>query len=90
MSACAYCGKRAIHTDHVIPRSLAKKHPELPAELLATVRSCGPCNWLKLTRRLVPPSWSDRIDTLNELLPGTPWRVWTGGMLEPAYRDVHK
>lgn len=86
---CAYCQKeRAVHRDHVIPKSLQKRLKRqgviLPAELCATVPSCLSCNLRKSTRKLVPPSWADRIPALKELIPGQ-WRVWTGGTREPAF-----
>lgn len=86
---CAYCASaRAVHMDHVVPKSLAKRH-DLPAEFTATVPACFACNTRKGARRLLPPSWADKVDELNELLPGTPWRVWAGSVDEPAYREVH-
>ena len=90
MSACAYCGKRrGIHQDHVIPRTLAKRRKGLiPAALLVTVACCGECNWLKSTRKLVPPSWADRIPALKEAIPG-PWRTWDGDPKAEAFVAVH-
>lgn len=64
------------------------RRPAIPEYLLVTVPACGPCNWRKGTRRLVPPSWEPRIELLNELLPGTPWRTWDGSPLSPAFREV--
>ena len=92
MSACAYCGvRRAIHDDHVIPKAVLKryKHLTIPAELREVVGACGPCNWLKSTRKLVPPSWADRLPALRELIPGD-WRIWYGDVREPAFRSVHQ
>ena len=89
---CAYCGvNRAIHSDHVVPKSLLKKHLELRAFtwLAAKVPSCGECNWRKGTRRLVPPSWASKVAALNELLPGTEWRVWDGNPASKAFARVH-
>lgn len=60
---------------------------EIPAYLLVTVPSCFRCNMLKGDSRLVPPSWVDRVDILNELLPGTPWRTWDGSTA--ALKRVH-
>lgn len=93
---CAYCGhRRAVQRDHVVPRSLAKRlkgrtlRRDIPSELLVTVPACMFCNTGKGTRRLVPPSWADKVSVLNELIPGTPWRVWDGDTKSPAYKDVH-
>lgn len=91
MSACAYCGKaRGIHTEHVVPKQLLKKidRSTVPAELLETVMACPACNWFKLTRRLVPPSWEDRLPLLTETFPGTPWRIWDGDVASEAYRGT--
>ena len=100
---CAYCHKeRAVNRDHVVPKSLRKTHntnyrvssarresrTPVPAELLRTVPSCFACNIRKGSRRLVPPSWAKHIARLDELFPGTPWRVWHGGLDEPAYREA--
>lgn len=60
---------------------------EIPAELLVTVPSCFRCNMLKGDSRLVPHTWADRLDLLNELLPGTPWRTWDGSFA--ALRRAH-
>jgi hypothetical protein len=93
--ACAYCQKRrAVNRDHVVPRSLVKRlkgrplRSDIPEELLVTVPACLFCNTGKGTRRLVPPSWADRVALLNELIPGKPWRVWDGDTKSPAYREV--
>lgn len=93
MKLCAYCGiEPAIHLDHVVPKSLRKTHraayDALPPELKATVRACFSCNLRKGTRRLAPPSWAGHVDTLNTLLPGTAWRVWRGGVREPAFAEA--
>jgi hypothetical protein len=87
---CAYCRvRRAVHADHVIPKSLQKKYARMgkpfPAALCETVGACAPCNWLKLTLRLVPPSWADRLDEINALVSGTPFRVWAGDPLARYY-----
>lgn len=88
-NACAYCGvRRGVTRDHVVPRSVAKKH-HVPTYLTATVPSCFECNIRKGQRRLVPPSWEEHLSALHHYIPGTPWRVWRGGTQEPAYREVH-
>lgn len=85
---CAYCGKRrAVNSDHVVPRSLARRFPDMPAELRATVPSCFDCNIRKGTRKLVPPSWEPYIPGLTLLIPGH-WRVWHGDPSEPAFRET--
>lgn len=80
---CMYCRtKRAVHADHVIPKSLQKKYARMgkpfPADLCATVGSCMACNLLKATLRLVPPAWEHRLDEINALVGGTPFRMWDG------------
>lgn len=91
---CAYCERaRGIHADHVVPRSIARRQARMlkpfPAHLLVTVRACYSCNILKGARLLVPPSWADRIDELNEAMPGA-WRVWSGDVAEDAFTGTHK
>lgn len=86
---CAYCNqRRAVNKDHVIPKSTAKKHLNLPAELLVTVPSCFECNIRKGTRKLVPPSWADRVEMLRVFIPGQ-WRVWDGDPQSEAFTAVH-
>jgi len=100
VSICAYCGlRRAVNLDHVVPKStpLWKYRRDLveipPAiahgELTATVPACFDCNIRKGARRLVPPSWADKIDALNDYFGGTPWRVWDGNPQAAAFREVH-
>jgi len=84
---CAYCGAQAAGRDHVVPRSIAKKYPALPDHLRATVPACLPCNVRKINRKLVPPSWAERIPELCEAIPGA-WRVWRGDTSEPAFSGV--
>lgn len=72
--------------DHVVPRSLARRHT-LPPHLAATEPACFECNIRKGTRKLVPPSWENSIPALKEAIPG-PWRVWHGTTSEPAYREA--
>lgn len=99
MTACAYCRTRgAVNRDHVVPRQLARKYrenrraatrPRIPDELLGTVPCCFDCNIRKGTRRLVPPSWENKLDTLNEFFGGSPFRVWDGNPMSLSYRTVH-
>lgn len=88
---CEYCHeRRAIHRDHVVPRSLLRRfHGNVPAHLLELAFSCGLCNWRKQARRLIPESWAPRLAELTALFPGTPWRVWDGNPKSPAYSAVH-
>jgi hypothetical protein len=51
----------------------------VPDDLLGTVPSCFNCNIAKGPRLLIPPSWSHRLDELNELGIGT-FRVWDGSV----------
>ena len=70
-AACAYCGERAIHLDHLVSRAMRRRHSGWED---ATVPSCGPCNWRKGTRRLVPMDYEP-----FDKLPGTrPWMRWNG------------
>lgn len=94
---CAYCGKaRAYHLDHVVSRvdrrKLRRANIRLPRELMETVPSCGDCNWRKLTLRLVPLSWAEdgRMERLNALVAGVPFRAWDGDPSSPAITGVHK
>lgn len=81
MGTCSYCMKRrAVHRDHVIPKAFyhrLRRVVSFDPALKETVPSCEECNWRKLTRLLVPPSWADRVDALNDLHLGT-FRVWDG------------
>ena len=99
MSVCAYCGIRRAETrDHVVPKTLVRKGHAFSAKrrhalnkvdplLLSTVGCCLFCNIRKGTRKLVPPSWKDRIPALKEAIPGE-WRVWDGDPMSPAFREV--
>jgi 5-methylcytosine-specific restriction endonuclease McrA len=91
LQPCAYCGKAPGTTqDHVVPKSFyRRKRIAVPAALSGTVPCCPPCNLLKVTRRLIPRTWRHLIPLLTETFPGTPWRVWTGDVNEPAYRETH-
>jgi len=83
---CAYCGKsRADNWDHVVPRSVQKKHPQMPVDLTFLAPACFDCNILKGNRRLVPPSWADKVDALNDYFGGVEWRVWDGNPQSEAY-----
>lgn len=99
--ACAYCGAPATGADHVIPKAIRKHYTEhvrlatkwikrctIPEELLGTVPCCLKCNVNKSTRKLVPPSWADKVVAIREVVPGD-WRVWHGSLMEPAFREVH-
>ena len=96
---CAYCRERpAVNGDHVIPRALVRSYnrsapvdaPSIPSKWLAVVPSCFSCNIRKGTRRLVPPSWSSQIKALDRFFGGTPFRVWDGDPMSPAFREVHR
>ena len=80
---------RRPHAGQCPCKRCAVLRPSPPEELLATVGACFACNNLKGARRLVPPSWADKLDQLSEWFPGTPWRVWCGSTTEPAFREVH-
>lgn len=83
---CAYCNeRRAVNTDHVVPKSKFKTNKHL-AKLLGfgpndpenLVGACFECNMRKGSLKRVPPSMADRVDYLNALMGGKPWRVWNG------------
>lgn len=87
-SACSYCGtRRAVNQDHVVPKTMRKRY-DVPAELLLTVPACFECNIRKGTRKLVPPSWADKIPALKDALPGR-WRVWNGDPKSPSFNAGH-
>lgn len=65
------------------------KHRAIPVELLALEPACFICNTTKGTRRLVPPSWEDKIPALNDAFPGTAWRTWSGDIRAASFREVH-
>lgn len=95
---CAYCGAPAQNGDHVIPKSELTKYnrtaPEdalsIPKAWLAVEPACITCNVNKGRRRLVPPTWARRVKAMNRFFGGAPWRVWRGGVDEPAFREVHR
>lgn len=72
MTACSYClTAHAIHKDHIVPKALRRRHEGWDEE---TVPACGPCNWRKGTRRLVPMDYERFAE-----LPGIrPWAEWDG------------
>lgn len=98
---CAYCRKaRAVNRDHVVPKALRKGYEAnqrvvsewqkeaIPLDLLGTVPSCFNCNIRKGTRRLVPPSWADRVEDLNRFFGGREWRVWSGDPNDAVFTSV--
>ncbi len=86
---CQYCGKRAVHADHVLAKSTRQRLAqvanipgrrfEVPAWALELVAACFDCNMRKAARLLIPPSWADRLDELNGYGIGV-FRVWRGDM----------
>ena len=96
MTACVYCKVRpAGNADHVVPKSLQRKYVQttgnlVPQHLAGTVAACYQCNNLKGTRRLIPESWAKKLPALERHFPGVPWRVWSGGVDEPAFAEVWK
>jgi hypothetical protein len=69
---CAYCGGRAAHADHVVPRAIRRRHPGFDTDEFM-VASCPRDNWFKGTRRYAPPGFD------LSLLPGKGWQHWHGG-----------
>ena len=94
---CAYCGAAAVNADHVIPRVVIRNYnrsapvdaPSIPGKWLAVVPACFSCNIRKGARRLVPLSWRDEVAALNRFFGGTPFRVWSGRVDEPAFSETH-
>lgn len=71
---CQYCGGRAVHADHVVPKALRRGRPEFDDDAWI-IAACFSCNVRRGTRRYVAPSWADRIAEL----PRDGWQVWSGG-----------
>ncbi len=81
MSLCSYCRKaRAVHDDHIMSKALRRR---FTAWENVTVPACGPCNWRKLSRRLVPVGYP-RLEELR-ILTGKAWMEWDG---EPQGAEV--
>ncbi|OKI71401.1 HNH endonuclease [Streptomyces sp. MJM1172] len=55
-SACAYCGKRAEHLDHVVP--LSRGGEDVESNM---VPACAPCNLSKGAKTL--EEWAATFDT---------------------------
>lgn len=74
--ACAYClVVQATQRDHVVAKSLRRRHHIDANDARFHVPSCGPCNWRKLTHKLYPLGFDTSI------LPGKGWRKWDGGRI---------
>ena len=71
---CQYCGAPAVHVDHIIPKALRRRHHIADDDVRYLTSACAVCNWRKLTRRLAPVAWAERLHEL----PGTGWRIWRG------------
>ena len=91
MPTCAYCdGRNGVVTcrDHVIHRMRWKPRARIAAlvgfdrdDPQNLVPACTFCNINRITRKLLPPSWADRVEWLNTLFPSrVPWRVWDGSI----------
>ena len=91
MSICAYCDtRRAVNSDHIVPKAERQRLERRyggETSFSVTVPACFECNNLKSTRRLVPPSWANRLVELEALTNKT-WKVWNGDPNEPAFREV--
>ncbi len=71
---CSYCkAAPSIHLDHIVPKALRRRHKGFDD---LTVPSCGPCNWRKGTRRLVPMDY----EPFDELPGVRPWKRWDGSV----------
>ena len=82
---CAYCLDRpAIHFDHIVSKADRRRYEgDWENE---RVPACGPCNWRKLTRHLVPRGFS-RLAELQAI--DSTWREWSGDPSEDAFRKAH-
>ncbi len=80
MTLCSYCGKPAVHMDHIVSKGMrtqiaADGSLRYPGWDDVTVPACFACNMRKGTRRLVPMDYEP-----FDQLPGTrPWMRWDGG-----------
>lgn len=84
---CAYClTARAVHTDHIVSGADRRRYRIAKNDARFHVPACGPCNWRKLTSRLLPASHEHLIPELNALMTGVRWRVWDGGKIPEAVR----
>ena len=77
---CSYCGTaKAIHSDHIVSKAMRNRKAAdgsllYPGWEGVVVPACGPCNWRKLNRRIVPMDYEP-----FDKLPGTrPWMRWNG------------
>jgi len=71
---CSYClTARAIHTDHIVPKAMRRRHHIADNDANFHTPACGPCNWRKGTRKYAPPGFD------LSLLPGRGWQTWDGG-----------
>ena len=77
---CAYCGDRAVQTDHLITKNQARRRAQAQHERENPhfkVRACRNCNEAKGTRLLVPESHEYLIPQLEAITMGK-YRVWRG------------
>lgn len=87
--ACQYCGTGATTIDHIVAKADRRRFGVSHLDTEYMVAACSADNVRKGSRRLVPPSWADRIPQLTEAFPGKPWRTWDGSTSSPAYREAH-
>lgn len=84
---CGYCGvARAIHRDHIVSKADRDRYKIDKDDVRFHVAACGPCNWTKSTRRLVPPSHAHLVDELNALMAGPRWQIYRGGQVPEVQR----
>lgn len=82
---CAYCGKRAVQRDHLVPKYLRRKFPQFEEEEWI-VPACRQCNEIKYTFRFVDPAHEDKIPELKEVT-GYTFKVYRGERLSEVFRD---
>ena len=88
---CAYCGAPNPRTiDHIVAKADRRRAGIDDLDETYLVPACLGDNVLKGTRRLVPPSWAEKVDALNSFFGGVEFRVWRGSVQEPAYAEVWK
>ncbi len=79
---CSYClTARAIHVDHIVSKNDRRRYGIAKDDARYHAVSCMRCNLNKLDSRLVPSTHAHLVDELNELMAGTRWRLWDGGVI---------
>lgn len=86
---CAYCGQSGARSlDHVVPKADRRRAGISDTDEAYLVVACLTCNIRKGTRKLVPPSWANKIAQLREVIPGH-WRCWNGDPKAASFRVTY-